>query len=100
MSADELAAWVGKSCAAQGVPVKVTDVTVLRRVAVLLGAAVDGPRAPARSASTRTNPARLVAPNDAGPVRVQTPSSTSSGADDDVIDHCRDDGVLSVEVQV
>lgn len=37
LSAEDLAAWVAKSCAAQGVPVKVTDPTVLRRVAVLLG---------------------------------------------------------------
>ena len=34
---EDLAAWVRESCASQGVPVKVTDVTVVRRVGVLLG---------------------------------------------------------------
>lgn len=37
-AAEDLAAWVAKSCAAQGVPVKVTDPTVVRRVAALLNA--------------------------------------------------------------
>jgi len=37
LSADEVAAWVAASCAAQGLPVKVTDPGVVRRVAVLLG---------------------------------------------------------------
>ena len=40
-----LAAWVARSCEAQGVPVKVTDESVVRAVTVLLGA-------------TRTAPAR------------------------------------------
>jgi hypothetical protein len=34
----EVVALVERSCAEQGVPVKVTDPTVLKRVAVLLGA--------------------------------------------------------------
>lgn len=34
---------VERTCAEQGVPVKVTDPTVLRRVAVLLGATPNGP---------------------------------------------------------
>lgn len=53
MTPDEVAAWVIASCAAQGVPVKVTDVTVVRRVGVLLGATGDGSRAHPRSGSTR-----------------------------------------------
>lgn len=47
LPADELAAWVEASCAAQGVPVKVTDAAVVRRVGMLLGAGADGSRAPA-----------------------------------------------------
>jgi hypothetical protein len=45
-----LAAWVEASCAAQGVPVRVTDPGVLARVGVLMGAApgTDG-RASGRS---------------------------------------------------
>jgi hypothetical protein len=38
---ETLAAWVEASCAAQGVPAKVTDPTVVRRVGALLGAAPD-----------------------------------------------------------
>lgn len=34
-----LAAWVEATCAAQGVPVRVTDPGVLARVGVLMGAA-------------------------------------------------------------
>lgn len=30
--------WTERSCAEQGVPVKVTDPTVLRKVAILMGA--------------------------------------------------------------
>ncbi|THJ00979.1 hypothetical protein E7Z54_11470 [Nocardioides sp.] len=44
-----LAAWVESSCAAQGVPVKVTDPTVVRRVGGLLGASPEGVRARKRS---------------------------------------------------
>jgi hypothetical protein len=45
----EVTAWVQASCAAQGIPVKVTDVTVIRRVGVLLGALSGGfARAPAK----------------------------------------------------
>lgn len=36
LAPEELAAWVAQSCAAQGLPVKVTDPTVVRRVALLL----------------------------------------------------------------
>ncbi len=45
-----LAAWVEASCAAQGVPVRVTDPGVLARIGVLLGVApgTDG-RASGRS---------------------------------------------------
>ena len=47
--AEVLAAWVAASCAGQGVPVKVTDPTVVRRVGALLGAGVAGPRERKRS---------------------------------------------------
>jgi hypothetical protein len=33
----EFLAWLEKSCEDQGVPLKVTDPTVIRKVAVLLG---------------------------------------------------------------
>lgn len=34
---EEVEEWTRRSCEAQGVPVKVTDPVVLRKVAVLLG---------------------------------------------------------------
>lgn len=41
LSPDALAAWVEASCASQGLAVKITDPTVVRRVGALLGAATD-----------------------------------------------------------
>ena len=54
LSAEDLAAWVAKSCAAQGVPVKVTDPAVLRQVGVLLTGQASGSGARGACASTRT----------------------------------------------
>jgi len=38
---EEVKQWVEASCAAQGVPVKVSDAMVVRRVGMLLGAGSD-----------------------------------------------------------
>ena len=54
MSPEDLAAWVAKSCAAQGVPIKVTDPAVLRQVGVLLTGQASGAGARSACASTRT----------------------------------------------
>lgn len=48
VSREVAAAWVEQSCAAQGVPSKVTDPTVLRRVGVLLTGAPGAKPAPRR----------------------------------------------------
>lgn len=48
--ADTVRAWVEASCAAQQLPVKVDDETVLARVAGLLGAAPGLPGVPQRAA--------------------------------------------------
>ena len=50
LTPDELAAFVQRSCEAQGVPVKVTDARLLDDVAALLAAGTGGSRAPARPA--------------------------------------------------
>lgn len=52
-----LAAWVEASCAAQGVPVRVTDPGVIARVGVLLGGApgTDG-RGSGRSTAAVSEP--------------------------------------------
>jgi len=54
LSAEDLAVWVAKSCAAQGVPVKVTDPAVLRQVGVLLTGQASGSGVRSACASTRT----------------------------------------------
>lgn len=53
LSEAEIAALVAESCAAQGVPVKVSDPLVVRRAVALLGGPVAGTRAQPRGGSTR-----------------------------------------------
>jgi hypothetical protein len=61
---EEVKRWVEASCAAQGVPVKVTDTIVVRRVGMLLGAGsealgrADAGRAQAAPAAARPAAAR------------------------------------------
>lgn len=101
MPVDELAAWVAESCADQGLPVKVTDVTVVRRVCVLLGGQVGGlTRAGAEREHVSPPPARLQPPHDVHAATVDAAGSCLSRLDRDVIDHRGDDGVLSGKVQL
>jgi hypothetical protein len=99
LTPDQLAAWVQRSCRAQGVPVKVTDAGVAARVVALLGGPAVGGRAQARSASTHPDPARSQPPRGPHPVGVQAPGATDSGADDCVVQDGPDDGGLAVQVQ-
>jgi len=69
-----LKTWVERSCAAQGLPVKVTDPAVLRQVGVLLGCS--------------RPPSHLDA------VGVEAGPALDGGVDGDVIDEGADDGVL------
>lgn len=97
-----LASWVAASCAAQGVPVKVTDPTVLRRVGVLLGSAAVEGRGRKRSGtrpSTGAVPASSVSPLHADPVRVDSTDAGLPGADHEVVDQGGDDRVLPPEVE-
>jgi hypothetical protein len=94
----EVAAWVAASCAAQGVPVKVTDPTVVRRVGDLLGASGRG-RAQARQRGTAPTGAPSESPGDAHAGRVQALASGGAGSDGGVVDDGGDDGVLSGEVE-
>lgn len=92
----DLAVWVAISCAAQGVPVKVTDPGVVRQVCVLLGATESGPRLgrqPVRGPARR----RSEAPERPYPLRVEGPGSGGAGVDDGVIEDGRNDGVLPGE---
>lgn len=99
LSAEQVAAFVEASCAAQGVPAKVTDPVVVRRVGALLGAPVDASRAHPRSGSTRGAASGSVAPHDVDPGRVQRPGPRATGSDHDVVDQGGDDRVLSREVE-
>lgn len=55
MTPDELAAWVAASCAAQGLAVKVTDPTTLRRVGILLTGAAPTPVTPGSGEGVNEN---------------------------------------------
>lgn len=61
-TSQELARWVVSSCAAQGVPVKVTDALVVHQVAALLGCRDASP--PARSADGIANRRSSEPPDD------------------------------------
>jgi len=72
---DVLRAWVKRSCAAQGLPVKVSDPAVLRQIGVLFG----------RSRP----PAHLDA------LGVEAGAAFDGGVDSDVVDQGADDGALA-----
>lgn len=95
----ELACWVAASCEAQGVPVKVDDPLVVRRVGVLLGADAAGLRERKRSGTRSAAGSGLVAPLHVHPARVQGLGSGAAGADQDVVDEGAHDGDLAGEVQ-
>lgn len=97
----ELAAWVASSCAAQGVPVKVTDPTVVRRVGTLRGAAGAGPRVRKRSGTRGPAPGvRSVSPGDGDAASFEHVDPGGSGSNRDVVDQGSDDGVLPRQVEV
>lgn len=98
---DAVRAWVERTCAEQGIDVAVTDPVTVRKVAALLGVVSDGPRAHARSASTRpADPHLQVSPFGLDSVDVQGPRAGSAGQDRGVVENGSDDGVLPVEVEV
>ncbi|MPY93401.1 MAG: hypothetical protein GEV08_10130 [Acidimicrobiia bacterium] len=77
----EVVAWVEESCEAQGVPVKVTDVLVVRTVATLLSAG----REPVPVSGF---------PRRGDPGRVEPVEATSGRADGDPVEDIGDDGPL------
>jgi hypothetical protein len=98
LSWEQLAEWVSASCVAQGVPVFVTDPTVLGRVGSLLGGR---PGAPARRASTEEAPGRrLQAPTDVDAGRVEVPDAGGGRVDRDVVDDRANDRDLAGEIQI
>lgn len=101
LTPDEVAAWVQASCSSQGLAVKVTDPTIVRRVGTLMGAGAGGSRAQPRSGSTRaTDPRTSVVPHDPDAGRVQSAGPGGTRPDHGVINQRPDDGVLPPQVQV
>jgi len=92
---EALAAWVAASCAAQGLPVKVTDAWVVERVRLLLGGEPDG----AGRSANDAGPAgcRLEAPYRRDSVRVKTSGSGIASPNDSVVEDGTDDGGLAIE---
>jgi len=103
---------VEASCRAQGVPVKVTDVAVVKRVGALLGTGraalgrADAERAHAATAASTHHTARpahrsvsLQPPDGLHPVRVETARSQHTGSDDCMVEDRSDDRGLPVEVE-
>lgn len=88
-------AWVEASCAAQGLPVTITDSTVLGRVAGLLGAPPRKGRGPTGAAPGSDLPDRGQA------ARIETVrASDGGGGDGQVVEHGGDDRMLPGEGQV
>lgn len=93
LSDEQVAAWVARSCSAQGVPVHVTDALVIERVRVLLTGTA-GPTRQANSSSRSEPPDRL------HPFRVQDAGAQDTGADDGVVEDGADDRALPGQVQL
>ena len=87
-------AFVVQSCAAQGVPVKVTDEATVARARDLLGGAA-GRAAGAWTRPADPDAARLQSPHGLDAARVEPLSAGPAGTDDGVVEDRGDDGVLS-----
>jgi hypothetical protein len=89
MKPADLIEWVERSCAAQGVAAKVTDANAITKVRVLLMGR-DGPEG-------RRDPSQTPAGKNA--LGIEMVNAGRSGADNDVVKDCGDDGVLPGEIQ-
>lgn len=99
MTPEALAAWVEASCAAQGLPVKVTDAGAVARVVTLLGGPLGSGRAQARSASTARPRPALQPPHGSDPVDVEPAAPVCSRLDDGVVEDGGHDRGLSGEIK-
>jgi len=104
VTAEQIAAIVAATTAAQGLSLKVSDQGVLRGVVALLGGPVAAGRARARSASTGRRAGRpasggSVQPHGPDPGRVDAASTVDAGEDLHVGEDRLDDRGLPVEVQ-
>lgn len=88
-SADHVEAWVRRTCAEQGLAVKVTDALVLAQVVTLLGQR----REAAHAAEPRAEPLPCAseAPGGLDAVRIQALSALHAGADGGVVQYGAND---------
>jgi hypothetical protein len=93
----DVADWVARSCAAQGVSVKVTDALVVDQIAALLGHR--DARPPARERGRARTWRSSEPPVNFDTVGVQPASAGGAGMDGDVVDHCTDDGDPLTEIE-
>lgn len=93
---DALRAWVEASCAAQGVPVAVTDAAVVAQLGVLLRGR-DAAGAPPAGGDRSARPSQLPGGHDPG--RVQGAGSGLAGGDGGEVEHGGDDRSLPRQVQ-
>lgn len=95
LSGDDLAVFVARSCAAQGVPVRLSDAGVVRRVVALLGG-----DPPAKAAEPPADGAPLSElPDDVDSVGVELPSAGFARSDHDVVNDSRHDRSLAGEIE-
>jgi len=94
----DLTAWVAASCQDQGVPLHVTDPTVLRQVVTLVNPRGGGDGERGRVA----DPTRATSQQPLGrdPVGVQGAAAGLAGSDDRVVKDRGNDRGLSVQVQL
>ena len=98
LSEVELAEWVARSCAAQGVPLKVSDARTVEQVRVLLSGQ-GGRTAPARQRGRSAPAGRSQPPERRDPVGVEGPDATGARSDHGVVEHGLDDRGLPGQVQ-
>ena len=90
VDAESVRALVERSCAAQGLPVKVTSPAVVEAVVSLLGTA---------PAPRRDGPVRSQTPDRVDPVRVDVVDAGPGRADHDMVEDGPDNRSLPVEVK-
>jgi hypothetical protein len=93
VSRDAARALVERSCAEQGLPVKVSSASVVSAVSCLLGAGREHGGLTAAAPMSET-------PNRLDPVRVDAgPAPSCGGPDNDMAEGCGDDGALAAEIE-